>query len=128
MSVGLALGSGDPSLIDVFPTNSTASFASVMVNGNTMSNDVLLYETITLDTGLDAGLVGLPINVSLLFDSENKFGRVALFDNVGLPDAPDTPEPGSLVLVAVGGLLMAAGAIRRKTRMSSAAISCKLWL
>ena len=44
--------------------------------------------------------------MSLLYDSEYEFGRDALFDNVSLSDAPDTPEPGSLVLVAVGGLLM----------------------
>jgi hypothetical protein len=106
MSVGLALGSGDPSLIDVFPANSTASFTSAMINGADLSNDVLFYETITLDTGLDPGLVGQPINVSLLYDSENEFGREALFDNVSLSDAPDTPEPGSVLLVALGGLLI----------------------
>jgi hypothetical protein len=108
MSVGLALGSGAPSLLDVFPANSTASFASTMINGSDLTDDVLFYETITLDTGLDTGLVGEPINVSLLYDSENEFGREALFDNVSLSDAPDTPEPGSLVLIALGGLLMSA--------------------
>ena len=106
MSVGLALGSGHPSLEDVFPANSTASFASAMINGSTLSGDVLFYETITLDTGIDSTLVGQPINVSLLYDSENEFGRNALFDNVSLSDAPDTPEPGSIVLIGLGGLLV----------------------
>jgi hypothetical protein len=106
MSVGLALGSGDPSLEDVFPANSTASFASAMINGSSLSDDVLFYETITLDTGLDSGLVGQPINVSLLYDSENEFGREALFDNVSLSDAPDTPEPGGIVLVSLGAMLV----------------------
>ena len=50
--------------------------------------------------------MGQPINVSLLYDSENEFGREALFDNVSLSDAPDTPEPGSVLLVALGGLLI----------------------
>lgn len=44
--------------------------------------------------------------MSLLYDSEYEFGRDALFDSVSLSDAPDTPDPGSLALVAVGGLLM----------------------
>jgi hypothetical protein len=107
MSVGLALGSGDPSLIDVFPVNSTASFASAMINGTALSNDVLFYETITLDTDIDPGLVGQSINVSLLFDSDNEFGREALFDNVSLSDASDVPEPGSIALVALGCMVLA---------------------
>ena len=118
LDVGLALGTGMPSLADVFPAPSHPTFASVLVNGSLITENALQTETITLNTESFLGLVGQPINVSLIFHSEYEFGRQALFDDVSLSSALATPEPCTLILLGTAGLITLLG--RAKARSARA--------
>ncbi len=123
LDVGLALGTGSPTLADVFPAPGTPSFAYLLVNGSQLSSDALQVETITLNTNSLPSLVGQPINVSLIFHSEDEFGRAAFFDNVSLSsstaDPAPTPEPSVLVLCGLGTLLILSARRRFQTGRNS---------
>jgi hypothetical protein len=112
LDVGLALGTGAPALADVFPAPGNPDFASVLINGDQLTDSVLLDETINLNTSLHPSLVGQPINVSLLYHSEFEFGRQAFFDNVSLSSALATPEPSTLILFTIAGFLILLGRAR----------------
>ena len=123
LNVGLALGSGAPTLADVFP-GPNSSFASVLINGDNLSDRVLQDETITLDTKAFPGLVGTPINASLIFQSEFMYGRDAFFDDVTLTSTTDTattPEPS---LFGVMGVLGGLGLLVLRFQRTRAAAVC----
>jgi hypothetical protein len=105
LDAGLALGTGAPTLADVFPAPGSTGFASVLINASQLPDTALQPETITLNTSLHPGLDGKTINVSLLFHSEYMFGRQALFDDVTLSATPSVPESPTRVLFAIAGLL-----------------------
>ena len=109
LDVGIALGSGAPTLSDVFPSPGTSPFAYLLINGNQLSSSGLQSETVTLNTSLYPDLVGKPINASLIFHSEEEYGRQAFFDNVSLDPAVATPEPSAFLLFALGTLLILLG-------------------
>lgn len=114
LDVGLALGTGAPSLADTFPAPVNPAFAYLMINGANLTSGALQDFTVSLDTATFSGLVGQPINLSLLLHSEAPFGRVAFFDNVRLSSASDVPEPNNMIQVSAGAMLIALGIIRRK--------------
>ncbi|HXB67213.1 MAG TPA: hypothetical protein VNY05_03170 [Candidatus Acidoferrales bacterium] len=114
LDVGLALGTGAPALADVFPAPGQPSFAFALINGGGFSDNVLQDETITLNTNTFPGLVGQPINASLIFHSEQQFGRHAIFDNVRLSSSTAAPEPVSLMLSVVGLLVLGSVALRER--------------
>ena len=105
LDAGLALGTGAPTLADVFPAPGTSAFSSVLINASLLSGTALQSETITLNTSLHPSLVGQAINVSLLFHSEYMYGRQALFDDVTLSSTLSAPEPSTLILFTITGLL-----------------------
>jgi hypothetical protein len=100
--VGLALGSGAPTLADVFPAPPHPRFAFFLINGSLLTDDTLQDGSLTLNTSLFPSLVGEPINISLIFHSEYPYGRDAIFDNVSL-SSQAVPEPSSLILITMGG-------------------------
>jgi hypothetical protein len=104
LDVGIALGSGQPTLADLLPTPGRPAYAFNLINGANLMNDTLVVDTVTLNTADFVDLVGQPINVSLIYHSDFKYGREALFDNIQL--ITPAPEPGTLSLVAIGGLLI----------------------
>ena len=106
LNVGLALGTGEPTLAEVFPPPSQSPFALAWINGSDLSDDVLQDETITLNTNTFQGLIGQPINVSLIFQSEFQYGRDAYFDDVRLSSSTATPEPATVILFVVGLALL----------------------
>lgn len=121
LNVGLALGTGAPTLTDVFPSPNS-SFASVLVNGGNLSDRTLEDKTITLDTKAFPKLVGQSINGSLILQSDFTYGRDALFDDVRLSSAPDSnvlPEPSFFGLIGIIGV---AGLMGRRLRQATAKI------
>jgi hypothetical protein len=96
LDVGLALGTGAPTLADVFPPPGQPGFAFDLINGNNFTSSVMQDFTATLNTDEFPSLVGQPINVSLIYHSEATFGREAFFDDVRLSSAAAAPELSSL--------------------------------
>lgn len=106
LDVGLALGTGSPTLNDVFSPPSQPAFAFALINGSSLSDGVLQDLSITMNTSAFPNLVGQPMNISLIGHSQFVFGREAFFDNVQLTSGPAVPEPSSLILVGAGVLAM----------------------
>jgi hypothetical protein len=104
LDVGLALGTGAPGLADVFPSPPLSAFAYELSNGSNFVADALQIYTVSLDTAAFPDLVGQSINASLIFHSEDTYGRAALFDNVSLSSDSDAPEPNTMLLLATAGM------------------------
>jgi hypothetical protein len=117
LDVGLALGTGSPTLADVYPAPADPQFAYLLINGSQLSDEALVIATVTLDTAAFSSLVGQPINISLIFHSTYEYGRQAFLDDVTLSSASDMPEPSTICLaspaVAIGLAWAASGAARR---------------
>lgn len=86
----LFLGSGNDGVIVALPQTTNFVFTA--------------FPTITIDTSVETGLVGRPIEV-VCRSIINPSGTDALFDNIVLTAAA-VPEPASLILLCLGGLFL----------------------
>ncbi len=94
----LGLASGSNSFISVLPATDNYVFTA--------------FPTITVDTSVETGVVGLPIEIvcrSVIWPDPQNFdsfiGTDAMFDNIVLT-ATSVPEPVTMILLALGGLFL----------------------
>lgn len=63
------------------------------------------FPTITIDTRVDTGVIGMPIEVVCRSVTGNPAGTQTMLDDIVLT-ATSVPEPASLILLCVGGLFL----------------------